>query len=272
MKVAAVAALSNNHTASSAPEGKTSAAPDQVKDMADSDARTLLDAATMRQDDAATLPDATTEAPSKEASNTEAANEEATAKEATNLEQANAPAPSQPKPRRASTTAVTAVRLSQAQIENLSSDKSSILRGKGSRTVGELRPKPGLVLTPEETVGQAAREMAAARTDAALVLSSTSEGATLEGILTDTDVVRKVLSEGLEPEEVSVRDVMTAKPICVKEDWFAIDALEKMLELHCRHLPVIRSTDGQVVGLLDISKAHLNGIQTWDRCDHEQTC
>ena len=123
------------------------------------------------------------------------------------------------------------------------------------RTVGDLRPKSGVIVTPDMTVAECAKTLATARQDACLVLSSAEKGEDghLEGIVTDVDVVRKVLSEGLEPEEVLVRQVMTANPLCVKSETTTADALSTMLSKRCRHLPVI-DAQGHVGGLLDISK------------------
>jgi len=110
------------------------------------------------------------------------------------------------------TTLSTTVRLGAGTVED---DASS----SASRTVGELRPKHGVVVTPEMNVAEAAKLLAAQRQDACLVLSSAGaevDEASLEGILTDVDIVRKVLALGLEPQTVLVRDVMTRNPICVR--------------------------------------------------------
>ena len=118
-----------------------------------------------------------------------------------------------------------------------------------SRMVRELRPKPGLAIHPTMNVAQAAQLMAAAKQDCCLVLSADT---VLVGILTDTDVVRKVLAAGLEPKDVVVQEIMTTQPICIAETCSVTEALATMRKLHCRHLPVV---DGmRVVGLLDIAK------------------
>ena len=123
------------------------------------------------------------------------------------------------------------------------------------RTVADLRAKPGLVITPKATVAEAARLLSGVRQDACLVLSSnTLTDARLEGILTDTDVVRKVLAMGLDPETVCVADVMTTHPVCVSEGTPTSVALEIMITKRCRHLPVINATDGCIVALLDVAK------------------
>ena len=127
------------------------------------------------------------------------------------------------------------------------------------RTVGELRPRPGLALDPEVTVASAARKMAAASTDCALIV-----GAELRGILTDTDVARKVIALGLDPEVTAVTEAMTAAPKCVRVDDSAVDALTLMVERRFRHLPVL-DAQGAVVGVLDIAKCLYDAISRFER-------
>ena len=154
------------------------------------------------------------------------------------------------------TTLSTTVRLGAGTVED---DASS----SASRTVGELRPKHGVVVTPEMNVAEAAKLLAAQRQDACLVLSSAGaevEEASLEGILTDVDIVRKVLALGLEPQTVLVRDVMTRNPICVRSSSGVDRALAKMRNKHCRHLPVV-DAKGNISGLLDIAKLLFDVMQ-----------
>jgi CBS domain-containing protein len=129
------------------------------------------------------------------------------------------------------------------------------------RTVGALRPKAGLALDPDETVTSAARKMASANVDAGLVV--TTEGA-LCGILTDTDVTRKVLCVGLDPDAVLVSECMTANPQCVSDSENAVDALCTMVERRFRHLPVLDG-NGAVVGVLDIMKCLYDAISRLEK-------
>jgi len=151
---------------------------------------------------------------------------------------------------------------SKALLANLHSGKAHV------RPVGELRPKPGVIITSGISVAEAARLMAGAKQDAALVLSSLED--TLEGILTDTDVVRKVLAVGLDPEATHVCDVMTRTPFCVEETTPTADALAAMIEFRCRHLPVVSSADRHVVGLLDIAKLLFDAMAAADQLPASQ--
>ena len=113
------------------------------------------------------------------------------------------------------------------------------------RTVAELRPKAGLALDPSLPVLEAVEQMRdASNSDSALVVSASGE---LKGILTDTDIARKVVAPGLDPATTPISEVMTASPQCVRATDNAVDALCTMVERRFRHLPVLDS-HGTVVG------------------------
>ena len=70
-------------------------------------------------------------------------------------------------------------------------------------------------------------------TDAALVIDVTGK---LTGIITDTDVTRRVLAKGLDPNRAKVNDVVTLSPATVSDQGTAFDALSLMIEGRFRHL------------------------------------
>ena len=69
---------------------------------------------------------------------------------------------------------------------------SPLLAADKSRTVMMLRPRTPLLLDGTQSVSSAAKKMHDMNTDAALVIDVTGK---LTGIITDTDVTRKVLSK-----------------------------------------------------------------------------
>ena len=141
----------------------------------------------------------------------------------------------------------------------LTPSKQDIGSPGGPRTVTMLRPRPGLLLDGNQSVSEAARKMQSANTDAALVVSISGE---LTGIVTDTDVTRRVLSKHLDPSTLRICDVMTAKPACVSEEGTAFEALALMVEGRFRHLPVIGIRNGvaTAVGVLDVAKCLFDAI------------
>ncbi|ETL89032.1 hypothetical protein L917_11962 [Phytophthora nicotianae] len=124
------------------------------------------------------------------------------------------------------------------------------------RPVSMLRPQEVTRINEFITVAEAARRMRQARVEAVVV---TTEEGELRGILTDTDITRRVLAEEIDPESCSVASVMTTKPMCVYMEDQAIEAITKMLEGRFKHLPVLGS-DGTPQGMLDISKCLYDAI------------
>ncbi|GLE01600.1 hypothetical protein PINS_up010430 [Pythium insidiosum] len=129
------------------------------------------------------------------------------------------------------------------------------------RPVAKLRPRPVTRINEYITVAEAARRMRQARVEAVVI--TTDEGE-LRGILTDTDITRRVLAQDIDPETCSVSSVMTSNPSCVRMDDPALEAITKMLEGKFKHLPVVGS-DGVVQGMLDISKCLYDAISCMEK-------
>ncbi|POM61343.1 Myosin-like protein, partial [Phytophthora palmivora] len=122
-------------------------------------------------------------------------------------------------------------------------------KGVNVRPVSSLRPLPAITIDEVASVFEAALLMKQKRTDALLVVD---EAGGLNGILTDTDICRRVLALNLNPEEVPVCNVMTRDIKYVSPNDSAIDALLSMQEGHFRHLPVVDG--GGIAGVLNIGK------------------
>ncbi len=70
------------------------------------------------------------------------------------------------------------------------------------------------------------------------------------GILTDRDLVVSVIAEGMNPDDVSVADVMTPDVIYVEEDTNILDILSTMSEYSIRRMPVTK--DGKLSGIVSV--------------------
>jgi CBS domain-containing protein len=103
------------------------------------------------------------------------------------------------------------------------------------------------LIHPDTTVHEAARVMQMFHIGALPV----AEGSQLRGILTERDLVARVLAEGRDPTRTTVRDVMTAELIACVEDQDSTEALRLMQERQIRHLAVVDHT-GRLVGLLSL--------------------
>lgn len=137
----------------------------------------------------------------------------------------------------------------------------SVARKKDDRPVSKLRPKKPILMSDSESVLSIAQALAAKRGDAALIFNVNGG---LAGIITDTDVTRRVVAKHLPPRLTKVSDAMTANPTCVLMSDSAMEALCTMVDNRFRHLPVI-DANGNIVGCLDIAKCLNDAISKLER-------
>ncbi|MBB3639531.1 MULTISPECIES: CBS domain-containing protein [Variovorax] len=107
-----------------------------------------------------------------------------------------------------------------------------------------------LSLAPQATVRDAACAMTRANCGSVLVMELPD---TLLGILTERDLMTRVLAKGLDPDGTAVRDVMTPNPICVPPETLVSDAVVLMLERGFRHLPLVAGA--KVLGVFSVRDA-----------------
>ena len=77
----------------------------------------------------------------------------------------------------------------------------------------------------------------------------------LKGMITDRDIVTKVIAEGRDPSSVKVGELGEGKPVTIGADDSVADAIKTMTEHQVRRLPVIDGHD--LVGIVsqaDIAK------------------
>lgn len=138
-------------------------------------------------------------------------------------------------------------------------------------TVSQLKPgiSVAVLLKQEARVSDAVLAMAERRSDCVLV---TDVEGNLCGILTDKDIVYKVVAQGLDPRTVCIKDTMTKNPTSVFENTLLTEALALMVNGKFRHLPVTvsKSADSQhagtdIGGILDIVKCTWEALNKLDK-------
>ncbi len=101
-------------------------------------------------------------------------------------------------------------------------------------------------LEPDNTVAEAVSLMAERRIGAVMIV----RGGHLAGIFTERDVVTRVVEPARDPKRTSLAEVMTEAPQTIAPRAPAAEALELMVSLGCRHLPVVDGSE--IVGMVSI--------------------
>ena len=101
-------------------------------------------------------------------------------------------------------------------------------------------------VSPAATVYEAVDRMVRHNVGSLLVV----EGDEIHGIITERDYLREIVLKGRTSRETPVREVMTARVVCVGPDDTIEGCMAIMTEKRIRHLPVVE--EGRVAGLVSI--------------------
>ena len=77
-----------------------------------------------------------------------------------------------------------------------------------------------------------------------------TKGTEIIGILTDTDVVRRCVAAGVDPNKGTVEHIMSAPIVMIDENKTLLDANDLMAQSHVRHLGVSRNS--KLVGMISV--------------------
>jgi CBS domain-containing protein len=128
------------------------------------------------------------------------------------------------------------------------------------RTVVESMAQRHLVsLGPAATVHEAACVMTRANCGSVLILDNIA--GTLLGILTERDLMTRVLARALDPAKTAVSAVMTHGPTCVGPETHVADAVLIMIERGFRHLPILDAS-GKILGVFSVRDALPREVNT----------
>jgi CBS domain-containing protein len=107
--------------------------------------------------------------------------------------------------------------------------------------------RPIVTIAPEQTIAEACRLL---RDKNVGCLVATEQGQ-LRGILTDRDVALKVTGEKKDPQQTTVRDVMTARPLSIAVNKTLHDLTTLMHSRHVRRIPIV-DQGNNVVGMVTL--------------------
>ena len=121
------------------------------------------------------------------------------------------------------------------------------------RTVSQsLSQRHVVSLGPQASVHEAACVMTKANCGSILVIGATNA---LLGILTERDLMTRVLAKALNPATTLIAEVMTHSPRCVPPEMKVTDAIVIMIERGFRHLPVVAADGHRILGVFSVRDA-----------------
>ncbi len=106
-------------------------------------------------------------------------------------------------------------------------------------------------LGPQASVWEAACVMTRANCGSVLILDTSGQ---LLGILTERDLMTRVLAKALNPQTTQTSDVMTPNPHCVEPHMKVSEAVLIMIERGFRHLPIVTSAN-KILGVFSVRDA-----------------
>ena len=117
-----------------------------------------------------------------------------------------------------------------------------------------------IMMKPTDTVRSATEVLAKHRIGAVIV---SRDGAIVDGILSERDIVRALGTKGASILDLQVQDLMTAEVIGCRPEDTAISVLERMTDGRFRHMPVIEANAMiGVISIGDVVKARITEVQS----------
>ena len=120
------------------------------------------------------------------------------------------------------------------------------------RTVFQsLTKKHVVAVPPQASVHEAACVMTRANCGSILVMEPPDK---LLGIVTERDLMTRVLAKALDPLATRLSQIMTPHPQCVPPETRVADAVLIMIERGFRHLPIV-GPDRKILGVFSVRDA-----------------
>lgn len=103
-----------------------------------------------------------------------------------------------------------------------------------------------ILVNPLQTVEDCAKKMIQEGVGSLII----EENGRLKGIVTEKDIVQKVVAFSLDAKKMPVNKIMTPNPTVIDPEKDLMEAIKIMNEKHLRRLPVVK--DNKLIGLLTI--------------------
>ena len=90
------------------------------------------------------------------------------------------------------------------------------------------------------------------------------------GIFTEKDVLRRVVTAGVDPKKTNIKEVMTSPIRAVPEETRIVDAFARMYKGKYRHL-LVRGRRGRIVGIVSMRRILKIAVELGQGKDETQT-
>jgi CBS domain-containing protein len=128
------------------------------------------------------------------------------------------------------------------------------------RHILETKGREVFTTSAAATIDEAVVEMCRVKVGALLIVDEVGKPT---GILSERDLLVRVLLAHRDPATTTVGDVMTHHVICIDEDYTVPGAMALMTHKRCRHLPVVRERVVGMVSIGDLVRA-INGDYAYE--------
>ncbi len=112
------------------------------------------------------------------------------------------------------------------------------------------------IISPNATTADAARKMK----DLDVGAIPVCDGEKLLGMITDRDLVLRVMAIGRDPVQATVGEAMTAGVVFCYDDEEAETAAELMADKQIRRLPIL-DRDNRLVGIISLGDLAVDGLE-----------
>lgn len=113
-------------------------------------------------------------------------------------------------------------------------------------TVGDAMSHNPIIITPDKNISQCASLMMKKNVGSIIVKAHDR----VLGIITEKDIVNKVVAKNLSPSKTKVTNIMTKQVITIRPEQDIYEVMIEMSERHLRRMPVIHN--GKIVGMITV--------------------
>lgn len=107
------------------------------------------------------------------------------------------------------------------------------------------------VAMPSTDLREAARMMREHHAGSLVVIDKSKDATAPIGMVTDRDIVMLAVAAGVDPQTLTVGDVMSPEPTVLRDDCGVFEAAETMANTGARRLPVV-TQDGALMGIVSL--------------------